>query len=236
MWGFCRWYMLYTCTGCCEHTRQGRTQRVAGEVLGKSPRVAGEGDHAMLCPCSHRATNACCFLGSACAGAPSVHALTTSFHYCTAVLQCYRRNRLTDAEITSNLLLVLLAGHDTSSTTLTRCLSNLHDQPWVMEKLRAEQQAVQAKRGQQITTGALKDMPFADAVIRCVVWQDLLLCTVGISGPRCRLGNWGSTSRQSGCLLPLFALFQCSFSTCFVRQMLHRVPLRQPPAAANAGR
>jgi cytochrome P450 len=73
---------------------------------------------------------------------------------------------LTDVEISSNLLLVLLAGHDTSSTTLTRCLSNLQDNPWVMDRLRAEQQAVQAKRGQQITAAALKEMPFADAVIR----------------------------------------------------------------------
>jgi hypothetical protein len=74
--------------------------------------------------------------------------------------------RLTDTEISSNLLLVLLAGHDTSSTTLTRCLSNLFDHPWVMDKLRAEQQAVQAKHGQHITPAALKEMPFADAVLR----------------------------------------------------------------------
>jgi hypothetical protein len=32
---------------------------------------------------------------------------------------------LTDQEITHNLLLVLLAGHDTSSTTLTRAMLNL---------------------------------------------------------------------------------------------------------------
>lgn len=75
-------------------------------------------------------------------------------------------HRLTDVEITSNLLLVLLAGHDTSSTTLTRCLSNLQDHPEVLQQLRQEQQAVQAKRGQQITAGALKDMPYADAVLR----------------------------------------------------------------------
>lgn len=88
--------------------------------------------------------------------------------------------RLTDIEISSNLLLVLLAGHDTSSTTLTRCLSNLHDHPWVMDKLRAEQQAVQAKRGQAITVGALKDMPFADAVLR---WVGHLSCCHGL--PAC---------------------------------------------------
>lgn len=76
--------------------------------------------------------------------------------------------RLTDAEITSNILLVLLAGHDTSSTTLTRCLSNLHDHPWVLDKLRAEQAAVRASRGEALTPNALKEMPFADAVLRQV--------------------------------------------------------------------
>lgn len=33
--------------------------------------------------------------------------------------------RLTDAQINDNVLLLLLAGHDTSSTTLTQCFSNL---------------------------------------------------------------------------------------------------------------
>lgn len=61
---------------------------------------------------------------------------------------------------------MLLAGHDTSSTTLTRCLSNLQDNPWVLDKLRAEQQAVCAKHGQRITVAALKEMQFAEAVLR----------------------------------------------------------------------
>jgi cytochrome P450 len=86
--------------------------------------------------------------------------------------------RLTDAEITSNILLVLLAGHDTSSTTLTRCLSNLHDHPWVLDKLRAEQAAVRAARGEALTPNALKEMPFADAVLRyaSVLWGGLPKC------------------------------------------------------------
>jgi hypothetical protein len=37
-----------------------------------------------------------------------------------------------------------------------------------MDKLRAEQQAVQAKHGQRIMPAALKEMPFADAVLRWV--------------------------------------------------------------------
>jgi cytochrome P450 len=74
--------------------------------------------------------------------------------------------RLSDQEITHNLLLVLLAGHDTSATTLTRCLSNLQDHPRVLQKLREEQQRVLTKHGPQVTAAALKDMTYADAVIR----------------------------------------------------------------------
>eukprot|EP00775_Hariotina_reticulata_P007859 gene7859-8055_t len=74
--------------------------------------------------------------------------------------------RLSDREITHNLLLVLLAGHDTSSTTLTRCMSNLQDHPRVLQKLRAEQQRVLTNYGSQVTAAALKDMTYADAVIR----------------------------------------------------------------------
>eukprot|EP00879_Flechtneria_rotunda_P007705 GHRR01008078.1.p1 GENE.GHRR01008078.1~~GHRR01008078.1.p1 ORF type:complete len:426 (+),score=141.85 GHRR01008078.1:697-1974(+) len=75
-------------------------------------------------------------------------------------------NRLTDQQIVENILLLLLAGHDTSSTTLAHTLSNLQDHPEVLDKLRAEQEAVLATHGKQLTAAALKDMPYADAVIR----------------------------------------------------------------------
>ncbi|WIA32262.1 hypothetical protein OEZ86_003108 [Tetradesmus obliquus] len=75
-------------------------------------------------------------------------------------------NRLTDLEITENILLLLLAGHDTSSTTLTRLLSVLHDTPEVVQQLRQEQAAVLARHGEQLTAAAIKDMEYADAVIR----------------------------------------------------------------------
>eukprot|EP00879_Flechtneria_rotunda_P003830 GHRR01004070.1.p1 GENE.GHRR01004070.1~~GHRR01004070.1.p1 ORF type:complete len:300 (+),score=122.02 GHRR01004070.1:648-1547(+) len=49
-------------------------------------------------------------------------------------------NRLTDSELGDNLLLVLLAGHDTSSSTLTNTMAHLQSNPHVMVQLRAEQQ------------------------------------------------------------------------------------------------
>jgi cytochrome P450 len=74
--------------------------------------------------------------------------------------------RLTDTQICDNILLLLFAGHDTSSTTLTHCFSNLQDHPAALQALREEQEAVVAKHGQQITAAALRDMHYAEAVIR----------------------------------------------------------------------
>lgn len=74
--------------------------------------------------------------------------------------------RLSDQEITDNILLLLLAGHDTSSTTLTQLMSNLQDHPHVWHRLRDEQAAVVSRHGDQVSAAALKDMTYADAVIR----------------------------------------------------------------------
>jgi cytochrome P450 len=73
---------------------------------------------------------------------------------------------LTDEELTDNLLLLLLAGHDTSSTSLTNCLALLQDHPGVVDKLRQEQQQLVAKHGGGITGAVLKEMVYADAVVR----------------------------------------------------------------------
>ena len=64
------------------------------------------------------------------------------------------------------MLLLLVAGHDTSSTTLTRCMSNLKDHPDVFQRLKTEQAAVVVKHGDAITAAAMKDMKYADAVLR----------------------------------------------------------------------
>lgn len=79
---------------------------------------------------------------------------------------CVLPVRLTDAELTDNLLLLLLAGHDTSSTSLTNALSLLHDNPGAMEQLRQEQQQLVAKHGSTIDAALLKEMVSGEAVIR----------------------------------------------------------------------
>eukprot|EP00877_Chromochloris_zofingiensis_P014679 jgi/Chrzof1/9465/Cz04g04040.t1 len=75
-------------------------------------------------------------------------------------------NRLTDEEITNNLLLLLFAGHDTSSVAMTQALANLHEVREAMEKLRGEQRDIVAKHGERLTAQTLKIMPYADAVIK----------------------------------------------------------------------
>lgn len=74
--------------------------------------------------------------------------------------------RLTDAEITDNILLLLHAGHETSSIALSRMISDLADHPEAMQQLRTEQAVVVEQHGEAITAAALKSMTYADAVIR----------------------------------------------------------------------
>lgn len=51
-------------------------------------------------------------------------------------------NRLTDEQVQDNLLLLLLAGHDTSAVTVTNMLAQLQQNPAALQQLREEQQAV----------------------------------------------------------------------------------------------
>lgn len=50
--------------------------------------------------------------------------------------------------------------------TLTNILANLHNHPAAMQQLRQEQQALLARHGSQLSTGVLREMPYAEAVIR----------------------------------------------------------------------
>jgi cytochrome P450 len=66
------------------------------------------------------------------------------------------------------VVLLLTAGQDTTAAALTKVVANLQDHPEVLQRLRGEQAAVVAKHGAAITPGALKDMQYTEAVIRCV--------------------------------------------------------------------
>jgi hypothetical protein len=73
---------------------------------------------------------------------------------------------LSDDQIIDNLMLVLFAGYDTSSTTLTRMLSLLQQHPAALQQLRQEQQQLVAAHGEELSHGVLRRMVYAEAVIR----------------------------------------------------------------------
>jgi hypothetical protein len=72
------------------------------------------------------------------------------------------------------------AGHDTSSSALSRALHLLAGSPGVLARLRAEQQEVVAQHGQSITEAVLRQCTYLDAVVREVlrlhVSGGLVLC------------------------------------------------------------
>jgi cytochrome P450 len=77
-------------------------------------------------------------------------------------------NMLTDEQVQDNLLLLLLAGHDTSAVTVTNMLAQLQNNPAALQQLRDEQQRVIARHGEALSGAALREMDYADAVVRCV--------------------------------------------------------------------
>ncbi|KAI8475392.1 MAG: cytochrome P450 [Monoraphidium minutum] len=74
--------------------------------------------------------------------------------------------RLDDRCIAETLLAFLFAGHDTTSTALTGLIAEIQGAPEVLARLRAEQAGLVAAHGPGVTPGGLKDMDYADAVIR----------------------------------------------------------------------
>ena len=61
---------------------------------------------------------------------------------------------------------LLVAGHDTTASTLGLALFHLAQQPAAMAALRREQAAVRAAHGAALTPAALRAMPYAEAVLR----------------------------------------------------------------------
>jgi cytochrome P450 len=75
--------------------------------------------------------------------------------------------KLTREQVIDNALLLILAGSETSASTLTNAMAflGLHRPVW--NKLVDEQRQLQAKRGDELTKDALdKECPYLDAVIK----------------------------------------------------------------------
>jgi cytochrome P450 len=71
-------------------------------------------------------------------------------------------------ELRDQVALSLFAGHETTGTTIARMLAYLtaDRHPAVLAKLRAEQEAVVAKHGPELTPAACAAMPYADATVK----------------------------------------------------------------------
>jgi hypothetical protein len=81
----------------------------------------------------------------------------TSLRYATAVLLPALQDTLVE---------LAYAGHSTGTSSITRLLWLLPQQPAVLARLRAEQQEVVAQHGEAITEAVLRDSPYLDAVVR----------------------------------------------------------------------
>ena len=75
--------------------------------------------------------------------------------------------RLSREQLIDNALILILAGTETSSTTLTNASLLLGLHPEIYQRLQEEQQALQAKQGDAMTLEILdEECPYLDAVIR----------------------------------------------------------------------
>jgi cytochrome P450 len=75
--------------------------------------------------------------------------------------------RLTRQEIIDNALLLILAGSETAASTLTVSMLALGLNKDVLTKLKAEQNEIISKKGEELTRSILdKDCPYLEAVIK----------------------------------------------------------------------
>lgn len=75
-------------------------------------------------------------------------------------------NKVSEEELIDQCILQLLAGHETTGSTMARILQALQQHPEVLQKLRQEQEQVVANFGDTFTPDVLDAMPYAEAVMK----------------------------------------------------------------------
>ncbi|KAJ4000630.1 cytochrome P450 [Lentinula boryana] len=76
-------------------------------------------------------------------------------------------SRLTDEEMLAQMRTLLLAGHETSSTSLVWCILEISRHPEVQKKLREEIRATERKlNGRDFTAADFDNMPYMNAVLK----------------------------------------------------------------------
>lgn len=73
---------------------------------------------------------------------------------------------LSESALIDNFIGLLIAGHDTTASTISCALYHLAQSPEALAELRAEQSSVVNKHGIALTSRALAEMPFTEAVLR----------------------------------------------------------------------
>ncbi|XP_039132568.1 LOW QUALITY PROTEIN: abscisic acid 8'-hydroxylase 3-like [Dioscorea cayenensis subsp. rotundata] len=75
--------------------------------------------------------------------------------------------KLTDSQLKDNILTLLVAGHDTTTSALTWLVKFLGENPDVLQKLREEHKGIQEKRngGMHLTWSEVHTMPYTNKVI-----------------------------------------------------------------------
>ena len=75
-------------------------------------------------------------------------------------------NRLSQEEIKVQTLLMLFAGHETTTSMLTSMMLALAQNPQVLDKARAEQSALVAQNSPKLTLTKMQQMPYLDWVLK----------------------------------------------------------------------
>jgi retinoid hydroxylase len=75
-------------------------------------------------------------------------------------------NRLSDDEIKVQALLMLFAGHETTTSMLTSLIMALALHPDVLAKARAEQQQIMGNQDSALTLAQIQQMPYLDQVLK----------------------------------------------------------------------
>ncbi|HZP42406.1 MAG TPA: cytochrome P450 [Candidatus Binatia bacterium] len=84
---------------------------------------------------------------------------------------------LSDADLCDELMTLLVAGHETTATSLAWIVSRLLNHPEVLDRLRAE--LADAARGGALTPERVRELPYLDAAIKETLRLDPVFAVVG---------------------------------------------------------
>lgn len=116
------------------------------------------------------------------------------------VVQRLRDEFGADSQVASdNVIVLMFAGYDTTSSAITYMLNQLALNPHVLEQMRQEQAAVQAQHGNQLTPAAVAAMPYTTAVVKETLRTAQVIGYVPRVATQALKVPGGGPELQSGC-------------------------------------